>query len=668
MPEKDTPAPKGNGRHGPRAIALVGPQGAGKSTLFEAMLAAAGSALKRPTEARDRTMGTETRLAHCTYLGESFALLDCPGSVEFAYEAACALAIADMAVLVCEPDPTRALGLAPAFRALEEQGVPCLVFVNKIDTMAEGSVRETLEALQTQSRRPLVLRQVPIRDGGEITGYVDLVSERAYRYRRGQPSELIRMPEAVIEGEREARAALAETLADHDDALLEKLIEDSVATPEDLYRVMHQDLVAGAVDAVLLGCAERGGGVRRLWKALRHDAPDVAETAARRGLDPALDGPIAQIFKSVHTGHGGKLSYARIWRGPLKDGTTLEGVRLGGITRYPGLEAERVPEALSGDVVALGRLEGLATGRTISAAKDPPQLPFPAPPPPVHALAVATEDRKDDVRLTAALAKLTEEDPSLSVSQDAELGQILIEGQGEIHLQAAVARLGKAHGVKVTVAKPRTPYRETIRRKVRQHARLKRQTGGHGQFADVTLEIEPRGRGEGFLFSDRIVGGVVPRRFIPAVGESAEESTRKGPLGHPVVDIAVTLVDGGFHSVDSSDMAFATATRMAMQEGLAAAGPVLLEPIHHVSIQVPNAFTAAAQRLLSERRGQILGYAEREGWPGWDEVQALVPAAELHGMIIELRSMSMGLGSYIHRFDHLAEVQGAAAARAAAGG
>lgn len=668
MPEKDTPAPNGTGRHGPRAIALVGPQGAGKSTLFEAMLAAAGSPLKRPTEARDRTMGTETRLGHCTYLGESFALLDCPGSVEFAHEAASALAIADMAVLVCEPDPTRALGLAPVFRMLEEQGVPCLVFVNKIDTITEGSVRETMEALQTQSRRPLVLRQVPIREGEEITGYVDLVSERAYRYRRGEPSELIRMPEAVVEPERAARTVLAETLADHDDALLEKLIEDSVAAPEDLYRVMHQDLVAGAVDAVLLGCAERGGGVRRLWKALRHDAPDVVETATRRGLDPASDGPVAQIFKSVHTGHGGKLSYARIWRGPLKDGTTLEGTRLGGITRFPGLEAEKVTEAASGDVVALGRLEGLATGRTISTGKDTAQLPFPAPQPPVHALAVATEDRKDDVRLTAALGKLMEEDPSLSVTQDAELGQILIEGQGDIHLQTAVARLGRAHGVKVTVAKPRTPYRETIRRKVRQHARLKRQTGGHGQFADVVLEIEPRGRGEGFAFIDKIVGGVVPKRFIPAVGESAKESTRKGPLGHPVVDIAVTLVDGGFHSVDSSDMAFATATRMAMQEGLAAAGPVLLEPIHHVSMYVPNGFTAAAQRLLSERRGQILGYSEREGWPGWDEVQALVPAAELHGMIIELRSMSMGLGTYVHRFDHLAEVQGAAAARAAAAG
>lgn len=668
MPEKDTPAPNGNGRHGPRAIALVGPQGAGKSTLFEAMLAAAGSPLKRPTEARDRTMGTETRLGHCSFMGESFALLDCPGSVEFAYEAASALAVADMAVLVCEPDPTRALGLAPVFRMLEDQGVPCLVFVNKIDTIADGSLRETMAALQAQSRRPLVLRQVPIREGEEITGYVDLVSERAYRYRRGEPSEMVRMPETVAEREREARTVLAETLADHDDALLEKLIEEAVATPDDLYRVMHRDLVTGAVDAVLLGAAERGGGVRRLWKALRHDAPEVAETAARRGLDPALEGPVAQIFKSVHTGHGGKLSYARIWRGSLKDGTTLEGVRLGGITRFPGLEAEKVAEAAEGDVVALGRLEGLATGRTISTGKDTPQLPFPAPPPPVHALAVATEDRKDDVRLTAALAKLLEEDPSLSVRQDAEMGQIMIEGQGDIHLQAAVARLGRAHGVKVSVAKPRTPYRETIRRKVRQHARLKRQTGGHGQFADVTLEIEPRGRGEGFQFIDRIVGGVVPRRFIPAVGESAEETTRKGPLGHPVVDISVTLVDGGFHSVDSSDMAFATATRMAMQEGLAAAGPVLLEPIHQVSVFVPNGFTAAAQRLLSERRGQILGYSEREGWPGWDEVQALVPLAEMHGMIIELRSMSMGLGSYVHRFDHLAEVQGAAAARAAAAG
>jgi elongation factor G len=653
-------------KHGARAIALVGPQGAGKSTLFEAMLTAAGHKPRRAGDPRDRTMGTDSRLAHCTMDGDDFALLDCPGSIEFAHEAEAALAIADMAVVVCEPSPARAIALGPLFRLIDQAGLPSLVFINKLDTLGDGHVRDTLEALQAQSRRPLVLRQVPIREGDAIAGYVDLVSERAYRYRRGEASELIRMPQAVAAREQEARAQLAEALADHDDALLEKFLEDAVAPPEDLYRAMHNDLVAGAVDAVLIGAAERGGGVRRLWKALRHDAPDFSATAARRGA-AANSGLVAQVFKTVHTGHGGKLSYARLWHGTLRDGTMLEGVRLGGISKFPAGEPEKVTEAGAGEVVALGRLEGVATGRTIGADQAPAQLPFPAPPPPQHVLAIAPEDRKDDMRLNAALARLLEEDAALSVHHDADAGQVLIAGQGEIHLQAALARLARAHGVKVAISRPRTAYRETIRRAVSQHARLKRQTGGHGQFADVVLEISPRARGEGFSFESRIVGGVVPRRFIPAVEEAAAAALKKGPLGHQVVDVAVVLVDGTFHGVDSSDMAFATATRMAMQEGLAKASPVLLEPIHHVSVLVPSGFTASAQRLVSERRGQLLGFAERDGWDGWDEVQALVPEAELFGTITELRSMTQGLGSHLHRFDHLAEVLGTAAQRAAAG-
>ena len=220
--------------HAPRAIALGGPQGSGKSTLFEAMLAAAGSPVRRALDPRERAMGIELRIAHCAMQGEKFALLDCPGSVEFAHEAEAALAVADLAVLVCEPVPARAQALAPLFRRIEQLGVPGLIFINKIDTLGEAHVRDMLEALQLQSRRPLVLRQVPIRENGTIAGYVDLVSERAYRYRRGQASEIVRMPTAVEAREREARTQLAETLADHDDALLEKLLEDALATPDDL--------------------------------------------------------------------------------------------------------------------------------------------------------------------------------------------------------------------------------------------------------------------------------------------------------------------------------------------------------------------------------------------------------------------------------------------------
>ena len=651
------PAPSRNsGGAGPRAVALIGPQGSGKSALFDALLAAAGSPSPRRADSRARAMGTETRLGHCSFLDEPWALLDCPGSVEFAQETAAALAVADLALLVCEPDPARAAALAPAFHALEQAGLPAMVFVNKADMLGDLPIRDTIAALQAHSRRPLVLRQVPIREGGQVTGYVDLVSERAYRWRKGEPSELIRIPDSMQSREAEARAALAEALADHDDALLEKVVEDAVPTPEDLYRPLHADVAAGALDPVLLGAAERRHGVLRLWKALRHDTPTPEETAARRGVAP--DGEaLAQVFRTVHAGHGGKLSFVRLWRGGLKDGVTLNGGRVGGITRDPAGEPAKVAEAGPGEIVALGRLDQAPSGATLSVSGTAPGLPFPAPQAPVYALAIATEDRKDDVRLSGALQRLAEEDPAIGIIHDAESGQILLTGQGESHIGHAVARLAEAHGLRVTTARPRIAFKETIRASARHHARHRRQTGGHGQFADVTLEVAPRPRGEGFAFEDRIVGGAVPRKFIPAVGEAAEEAAKKGPLGNPVVDLHVTLLDGAFHSVDSSDMAFATATRMAMQEALAKAEPVMLEPVDHVTVLVPQDGTAAAQRLLTGRRGQILGYAEKEDWPGWDEVQALVPEAELHDLIIELRSQTMGLGTYTRRFDHLAEAR-----------
>ncbi len=635
----------------PRCVAIVGPYGSGKTTVFEALMIAGGAPIKR-SDPRNRRMGSEVRLGHCSFLGDAWSILDCPGSVEFAFETEAALTAADVAIVVCEPGPAKAIMVAPLLRQLDARRIPHLIFVNKIDTL-EGRVQDTLEALQAHSQVPLALRQVPIREDGHVTGYVDVVSERAYRYRKGQPSETISLPAEVRARELEVRGALLERLADHNDALLEKLIEDVTPSTDEIYAQLRADLADDAVVEVLLGAAETDNGIQRLWKTLRHDTPQPSETAEHRGVAAGAD-PIAQVFKTVHAGHTGKLSYARIWRGTVKDGSTLAGNRLGGIYRFPGGEPVKAPQAEAGEVVALGRLDAAATGATIGTGAVP-ALPFPAPPPPVYALAIATGDRNDDVKLSGALQRIAEEDLALTVSQDASLAQTVLHGQGEMHLTAAVERLAKAYGLKVSTAPPRVAYRETIRKPVHQHGRLKRQSGGHGQFADVKIDIAPRARGEGFLFIDKIVGGVVPRNFIPAVGEAAEEATRKGPLGNPVVDVSVTLVDGTFHAVDSSDMAFKTATRMAMQEGMAAANPVLLEPIDHVTIMLPNEYTPRAQRLLTGRRGQILGFAETPDTAGWDSVEALVPQAELHDLIIELRSQTLGLGTYRRRFDHLAE-------------
>jgi elongation factor G len=641
-----------NGRS-PRSVALVGPYSSGKSTLFEALMDAAGAPVKKPADPRNRPATTEVRLGHCSFLGDSWTILDCPGSIEFAHEANCALAMVDLAVVVCEPTPARALTVAPLLKLLDDQGIPHMLFVNKIETL-EGSVRDTLAALQGFSRSPLVLRQVPILDGETVSGYVDVVSERAYKYRKGQASELIQIPSTMQDDEQDALNKLVEVLADRDDVLLEKVLEDVKPTTSEIYNDLRKDLAAGAVVEVLLGSAENAGGVRRLWKALRHDTPMTAETRERKSID--ADGPpIAQIFKTVHAGHTGKLSYARIWRGSIKDGATLGGTRLGGIYRMPGGELSKITDVSEGDVVALGRLDGVPTGATVAPSATPEQLPFPAAPPPVYSLAISTSDHKDDAKLSGALQKQREADPTLSMEQQQDTSETVLHGQGEVHLNATVDRLARDFGLKVATHKPQVAFKETIRRAVHEHGRLKKQSGGHGQFADVKIDIAPRSRGEGFAFIDKIVGGAVPRNFIPAVEEAAEESAKKGPFGFPVVDISVTLVDGGFHSVDSSDMAFKTATSLAMKEGLAKAEPILLEPVDHVTISVPNEFTPRAQRLLTGRRGQILGFSEKDGWPGWVDVVAMVPEAELHDLIIELRSQTLGLGTYRRKFDHLAE-------------
>lgn len=637
----------------PRTVALVGPSGSGKSTLFEALLEAAGTPARKPADPRNRPPTTETRLAHTSYLGDEWAILDCPGSIEFAYEAQAALCAADIAVVVCDPSPARAPTAGPILHYLAERQIPHIVLINRIDTL-EGGLAGTLAALQAQSPRPLALCQVPVSEAGQVTGYVDLVSARAYRYRSGQASEVIAVRSEMQGVEQEAQDKLIEVLADHDDALLEKVLEDVKPTPAELYADLRKDLAGGHVVEVLLGAGQEMHGVRRLWKKLRHDTPFAGETMARLGI--AADGPaLAQVFRTRHAGHAGKLSYARVWRGPINDGATLGGSRLGGIQRFPGGEAAKASQAQAGEVVALGRLDSVPTGAAIGPG-EVAALAFPTAPPPVFSLAIATTDRKDDVKLSGALQKLLEEDPTLTLTHS-DAGETVLHGQGEIHLNAAIARLGQLGGLTVSGRTPQIAYRETIRRSVHEHGRLKRQTGGHGQFADVKIEIAPRPRGAGFEFIDRVVGGAVPRNFIPAVGEAAEEAAGKGPFGYPVVDIAVTLHDGQFHSVDSSDMAFRTATRTAMQEGLAKADPVLLEPIEHVTISVPRDYTARAQRLLTGRRGQILGYAERAGWAGWDDVEALVPAAELHDAIIELRSQTMGLGTFTRRFDHLAETR-----------
>jgi elongation factor G len=663
---------------GPRCAALVGPYLSGKTALLEALLFASGAINRRGTakegntvgdhaaEARARQMSTELNVAAATFLGDPWTLLDCPGSVELAWEAQCALLAADVAVVVCEPETERVLTLSPLFKFLDDHAIPHMVFINKMDT-ATARVSEVLAALQSVSQRPLVLRQVPLPDPeGKAIGYVDLVSERAYRYKPGQASDLIKVPDDVLEEERVTRSGLIEKLADFDDALLEQLLEDVQPSKEEIYRHLTQDLRRDLIVPVFLGSALQEHGVRRLWKALRHETPTVADTAARLGLPEGTRDAVAQVIKTYHAPHSGKLSLVRVWSGQVSDGMSLNGVRVAGVLRLTGANQEKLGSAQAGEVVALARMEGITTGTTLAVGAAP-QLPKPPLPKPVYGLAIAAEKRADDVKLTGAVAKLIEEDPTLVLEQNAELQEMVLWGQGDIHLQIAIDRLRNKYNLQVTARRPQLPYKETIRKSAAQHSRFKRQTGGHGQFADIQIEVKPLPRGTGHTFTDSVVGGAIPRNYIPAVEEGVKEFLRHGPLGFPVVDVAVNLVTGQFHAVDSSDQAFKTVARMAMTEAMAKCEPVLLEPIHFVEISVPNAFTSRVQRLVSGRRGQILGYDAKPGWDGWDVVTAHLPQSELHDLIVELRSVTLGVGTYTDRFDHLQELTGKLAERAMAG-
>jgi elongation factor G len=364
-----------------------------------------------------------------------------------------------------------------------------------------------------------------------------------------------------------------------------------------------------------------------------------------------------QVLKTYHLPHAGKLSLARVWAGEVKDSMTLGGMRVGGVFRMFGSQHNNVGSAAAGDIVGLGRLEEARTGQALTnGVAASAELLSAETPAPMYAFAVTAEDRNDEVKLSGAIAKLVDEDPSLRFEQDPELQQSVLWGQGEMHLRVALDRLRSKYHIGVEGKPPHTPYRETIRKPTQSHGRHKKQSGGHGQFGDVKLEIAPRARGEGFEFIDNIVGGAVPRQYIPAVHAGAKDYLRRGPLGFPVVDVSVRLFDGQFHSVDSSEIAFKMATALALREGLPRCGPVLLEPILAVVISVPTDYTSRVLQLISQKRGQILGYDAKDGWRGWDQISVHIPQAEIHDLIVTLRSLTQGVGFFDWRFDHLSPV------------
>jgi elongation factor G len=652
----------------------VGPFASGKTTLLEAILARTGTITRQGTiaekntvgdassEARAHQMSVEVNVAEADFMGDKLTFLDCPGSIEFAFEAEGVLAGVDLAVVVAEADEKKIPALQVILKTLEDRGVPRMLFLNKVDK-ADASVRQTLQTLQPASGVPLVLRHIPIWQNNIVAGFIDLALERAFVYREHAPSEVIDIGDEDKAREVEARFHMLETLADYDDGLMEQLLEEIEPPRDRVFDDLVKEMREGKICPVLIGSAERGNGVGRLLKAIRHEAPDIVDTRKRKKIPEGGDA-VVQVLKTFHTTHGGKMSVVRVFSGTVGDGAELVGPsgpvgRVSGVFRIVGQQSTKRDAAKAGETVGLGKLDGARTGMTLGAGKSAPaQLVSLAPPEPVLDSAVAATERKDDVKLSSAIAKVLEEDPSLRVVHAQDTGETLVEGQGEMHLRVALERLTGKYGIAVNTHQPTVPYKETIRGAVTIRGRHKKQSGGHGQFGDVVLDIKPLPRGTGFQFSETVTGGAVTRNYFGSVEEGVREYLSRGPLGFNVVDVSVTLTDGSYHAVDSSDMAFRTAAQIGMREGMPQCRPVLLEPILKVEIAVPSEATPRVNGIVSQRRGQLLGFDARPGWPGWDVVEALIPQAEIRDLIVELRSATAGVGTFKATFDHLAELSG----------
>ncbi len=661
---------------GPRCVALLGPFASGKTSLLEAILARTGAISRQgmvaekntvgdaSPEARAHQMSVEVNVADADFMGDRITFLDCPGSIEFAFETEAVLAGIDMAVVVAEADAKKIPALQLILKALEDRAIPRLLFLNKVDREETG-VRAILQALQPASATPLVLRHIPTRDGaGHINGFIDLALERAYVYREHAESAVVEMNDDDRAREVEARYSMLEKLADYDDALMEQLLEDRPPARDLVFADLVADLRKGLIVPVLIGSAEHGHGIGRLLKAIRHESPGVAVTRERLGVRPKAGETVLQVMKTFHTGHGGKVSVARVLAGFAGDGLELTGPagpagRVSGVFRISGQQMAKREAAAEGETVGLGKLERAATGATLGSGKtSPAQVLDLQPPQPVLGFAVRAGERKDDVKLSAALAKALDEDPSLGVAHVAETGETMIEGQGEMHLRVALERLASKYGLAVLTQAATIPYKETIRAATTVRGRHRKQSGGHGQFGDVVLEIGPLPRGSGSAFEERITGGVVPRQYFASVEAGVTDYLKRGPLGFPVVDVSVALTDGSYHAVDSSDAAFQMAAQIGMREGMPICKPVLLEPILRLEVAVPSEATAKINGIVAQRRGQILGFDARPGWPGWDVVEAMLPESEIRDLIVDLRSATAGVGTFTRRFDHLAELTG----------
>lgn len=651
-----------------RNIAVIAHGGAGKTSLVDAALYDAGAGARQgkvdegsslsdydPDEQK-RRMSINLTTLPLEWRDSKITFLDTPGYADFVGEVMAGLRVADGAVLVISAEKGVEVGAEQTWRYASEHGLPRLVFVNKLDR-ENTSYDHALESLRAKFGPRAAPLTIPIGQAAALSGVVDLISGKAYSFAADKMTER-EVPAEMREAIASYRDKLVETAVEADDDLMNKYLEGEEIGEDELRHAVRAATAAGTLVPVLAGSAAHNIGVQNLLDAITSYLPSAAERPGTGGADGQ---PCAFVFKTIVDPQKGTYSYFRVYSGTLKSDQHVVNVdtetdeRLGQILMMRGKSQEPVAEIHAGDIGAVVKLSKTHTGNTLGAKDTPKQDPIHVPEP-EYTAAVYPKTQSDLDKMGQALARLAEEDPSLHVSRDPETAETLVAGMGESHIEIALERMQRRFGVEVVKRERRVPYRETIRSKAKAEGRHKKQTGGHGQFGDVWLEVEPLPEAEkDFVFENRIVGGVVPREYVPGVEKGVAESLHEGFLaGYPMVHVRVSLVDGKYHDVDSSSQAFEIAARLGMKEAVAQARPTLLEPIMTVTITAPDENMGDISSDLNTKRARILGMEPAE--EGMQRITAQVPMAEMLRYCTDLRSITQGRAHYTMEFAGYEEV------------
>jgi elongation factor G len=665
-----------------RNVLLVGHGGSGKTTLLEAMLFTSGAITRMGTvedgntvsdhdpDEQRKGISVSLSTAPIEWNGVKINVLDAPGYADFIGDLRSAIRAVDGVILVVSAVDGVEVQTEAAWELAVEAGLPRAVFVNKLDR-ERSSFEQTLAQLVSSFGNQVAPLELPIGTEHEFRGVADLQHAKADLYPSGPIAEEGEWPEDLHAMADPAREKLMEAVAEADDDLIEKYLDEGSISEAEIIDGVKAGFANARLAPVVCGSAAKAIGVDRLLAFIVEEFPSPLDrppvdvtgksgATAERTCDAAAP-TTAFVFKTLSDPFVGHITMFRVFSGKVRPDSTITNAtqgtdeRIGQLFALRGKEHDSVPEVAAGDIGAVAKLAHTHTGDTLSTKDDPVQLPPIELPEPLLAYAIEPKTKGDEDKLSTGLARLREEDPTFRVSRSDETHETVMYGMGEAHLEVMVQRLKRKFGVEVNARPAKIAYRETIRSKAKAVGRHVKQTGGHGQYAVCTIEIEPLPRGEGFVYEDKIFGGAIPSSFIPSIEKGIVKTMSEGVIsGNPMVDVKVTLVDGKFHAVDSSDMAFQIAGSLALKDGVEQAGVVLLEPIARLDVVVPDAFTGDIMGDLNAKRGKILGMDQVGG--GKQRVRAMVPQAEIARYVIDLRSMTGGRGAFSMSFDHYEEL------------